>query len=135
MKKNVAMIVTGSAWRWLLSLDGFQVLGSVSVSQVVRGFHHSATLGYALDASQQGRGLMHEARQAVIAEVFGPGGINLQAAYRPENVRSGQVLQRLGFREIGLARDYLCIDGAWCDHLLTERLNPAFREADDATLR
>ena len=59
----------------------------------------------------------------------------LQAAYRPENLRSGQVLQRLGFREIGLARDYLCIDGAWCDHLLTERINPAFREANDATLR
>lgn len=136
LSQAAASAAEGSAWRWLLSRDGFEVLGSVSVSQVVRGFHHSAALGYALDAGQQGQGLMHEALQAIVAEVFDPAGHNLhrlQAAYRPENVRSARVLQRLGFRSIGLARDYLCIDGAWRDHVLCERVNLAFRE--DATLR
>ena len=36
------------------------------------------------------------------------------------------VLARLGFRQIGLARSYLFIDGAWRDHVLAARLNPAF---------
>ena len=76
-----------------------------------------ASLGYALDAAHQGAGLMHEALQAVIGEAFGPLNLHrLQAAYRPENTRSAAVLQRLGFRELGLARDYLFIDGAWRDH-------------------
>ena len=40
--------------------------------------------------------------------------------------RSLRVVQRLGFREEGLARDYLYIDGAWRDHLLFALVNPGF---------
>lgn len=120
----------GSGWRWLLlpADDDSRVLGSVAVNNVVRGFHHSASLGYALDAEAQGRGLMHEALQTVVQHVFSPA-VNLhrlQAAVRPENGRSLALLDRLGFARIGLARDYLCINGAWRDHLLFERLNPEF---------
>lgn len=125
----------GSGWRWLLlpAGDDSRVIGSVAVNTVVRGFHHSANLGYALDAQAQGQGLMHEALAAVIAHVFSPT-VNLhrlQAAVRPENLRSLRLLDRLGFTRIGLARDYLCIDGAWRDHLLLERLNPDFRPPAD----
>jgi [ribosomal protein S5]-alanine N-acetyltransferase len=84
-------------------------------------------LGYALDAQTQGQGLMHEALQAVIAHAFGSLNLHrLQAAYRPENTRSGAVLARLGFREIGLSQGYLFIDGDWRDHRLTELINPGF---------
>jgi ribosomal-protein-alanine N-acetyltransferase len=48
------------------------------------------------------------------------------ANYRPENLRSARLLARLGFIQEGYARDYLFIDGAWRDHVLTARLNPAF---------
>jgi len=44
----------------------------------------------------------------------------------PHNARSGRLLERLGFVNEGLAKDYLFIDGAWRDHVLTARLNPAF---------
>lgn len=130
LAQAAALAGEGTAWRWLLLRHDAptRVIGSVTVSGVVRGFHHSAALGYALDAQAQGAGLMHEALHAVIAQVFSPS-VNLhrvQAAYRPENLRSARVLQRLGFREIGLARAYLCIDGAWRDHMLTERLNAQF---------
>lgn len=119
----------GLAWRWLLQpLGSAELVGSVALSNVVRGFHHSATLGYALDAGLQGQGLMREALEAVLAEAFGPA-LNLhrvQAGCLPHNARSIGLLQRLGFREIGLAQDYLCIDGRWQDHRLFERLNPDF---------
>ena len=36
----------------------------------------------------------------------------------PENVASRRVLEKLGFREEGLFRRYLDVDGAWRDHLL-----------------
>lgn len=125
----------GSGWRWLLLAadDSSRVIGSVALNNVVRGFHHSANLGYALDEKAQGQGLMQEALQAVLRTSFGTG-FNLhrvQAAVRPENLRSLALLQRLDFRQIGLARDYLQIDGAWRDHLLFERLNPHFRTPPD----
>lgn len=122
----------GSALRWWLVHAG-QVVGSAHVSAIERGPFCSAHLGYALDAAHQGQGLMHEALTAVVAEVCSPR-VNLhrlQAAWRPENLRSGAVLQRLGFTDIGLAPHYLYIDGAWRDHRLAQLLNPAFTPPAD----
>jgi len=106
-----------------------QVIGSVHFSQIARGAFHCAMLGYALDQAHVGQGLMHEALQASLAEVFS-GRVNLhrvQAGYRPENRRSAAVLARLGFEIEGLAKRYLFIDGDWRDHCLTARLNPDFQ--------
>lgn len=107
---------------------GLTVIGSINLSNLARGPFQSCNLGYALDATFQGFGLMHEALRAVVNEAFAPA-INLhriQAAVRPNNLRSLAVLQRLGFREEGLARDYLYIDGAWRDHRLFALTNPGF---------
>lgn len=120
---------TGYRW-WLLPREGPRhVIGTVNVSQVARGAFQSAMLGYALDERVQGLGLMHEALEAVIDEVFGPR-VNLhrlQANHRPENRRSAAVLARLGFCEEGRAPAYLYIDGAWREHVLAARVNPSFR--------
>ncbi len=108
------------------------VIGSVHFSQVSRGAFQSAMLGYALDAGCVGQGLMTEALVAGLAEMFSPR-VNLhriQAAYRPENDRSGAVLERLGFRLEGLAHDYLFIAGAWRDHRIAAIHNPRFARPD-----
>ncbi len=108
------------------------VIGSVHFSQVSRGAFQNTMLGYALDEAYVGQGLMTEALVAGIAEMFSPR-VNLhrvQAAYRPENARSGKVLARLGFGFEGLARDYLFIDGAWRDHRITSLSNPLFAQPD-----
>jgi ribosomal-protein-alanine N-acetyltransferase len=54
------------------------------------------------------------------------------ANYRPQNERSARLLERLGFTREGLAKDYLFIDGAWRDHVLTSLTN---RHFDDASLQ
>jgi len=118
------------ALRWWLSPRDApgRVVGSVHLSAIARGPFQSCHLGYALDAGCEGRGLMHEALAAVVAEAFSPA-VNLhriQAAVRPENARSIALLQRTGFRDEGLARDYLFIAGAWRDHRLFARTNPGF---------
>ena len=41
----------------------------------------------------------------------------LQADIRPENTPSRRLVERLGFRQEGLMRSYLDIDGDWRDHL------------------
>jgi len=107
-----------------------ELVGQIGVSQLARGPFQNASLGYSLDARAQGQGLMHEALQAVIAELFGPRVHlhRLQAAVRPENRRSRAVLQRLGFSPIGLSRRYLFINGAWRDHELFDLVNPGWPE-------
>jgi [ribosomal protein S5]-alanine N-acetyltransferase len=124
---------SGSALRWWLSPrrgDGSELIGSIAFSQIARGPFQSAMLGYQLDAGCEGRGQMHEALQAALAEVFSRRVMlhRVQANVRPENERSLKLLQRLGFGIEGLAPQYLFIDGAWCDHLMTALLNPAFTD-------
>lgn len=109
-----------------------EVIGSLHFSQVSRGAFQSAMLGYALDEACVGQGLMTEAIVAGLGEMFSPR-VNLhrvQAAYRPENVRSAKVLERLGFAAEGVAPDYLYIDGAWRDHIVASLRNPAFALPD-----
>jgi ribosomal-protein-alanine N-acetyltransferase len=107
-----------------------RIVGQVHFSSIVRGAFHNAMLGYQLDVAMQGRGLMHEALQAGIAEMFSAQ-VNLhrlQAAHLPENLRSAAVLGRLGFEREGLARRYLFIAGQWRDHVINALLNDGFRD-------
>ena len=119
---------TGIGW-WLFATDDPAVaLGQIHFSQIARRAFCNAMLGYAIDAAHEGRGLMREALQAALADAFGSR-VQLhrvQANVRPENTRSLALLARLGFEREGLAREYLFIDGAWRDHLMTALRNPAW---------
>lgn len=119
----------GAVVRWVLRLreDPHRIIGRVNYTQIARGPFQSCMLGYAIDAAHQGRGLMHEALEATIEHIFTVLRLHrIQANYVPENHRSGRLLERLGFAREGLAKNYLYINGAWRDHVLTARLNPAF---------
>ena len=60
-------------------------------------------LGYAFGARYWGRGYATEAASAVLAEAFGPLGLDrVVAITREANVRSRRVLAKLGFRTEGL---------------------------------
>jgi len=104
-----------------------QVLGTVSVSNIVRGVFQAGNLGYGIDQTLQGQGLMQEAVSEVIRFAFADMRLHrLQANYQPGNQRSAALLQRLGFVEEGLARNYLYINGQWRDHMLTSLTNASF---------
>lgn len=119
----------GAVVRWVLRPRDVTdlVIGRINYTQIARGPFQSCMLGYAIDAAYEGRGLMREALEATIEHVFSVLRLHrIQANYVPENERSGNLLARLGFEREGLARDYLYINGAWRDHVLTARRNPAF---------
>ena len=125
---SAAAVAAGTlvGW-WLFAADEpEQALGQIHLSQIARAPFCNALLGYSIDAAHEGRGLMREALDAVLADAFGPrvGLHRVQANVRPENTRSLALLERLGFEREGLAREYLFIDGAWCDHVLTARRAP-----------
>jgi ribosomal-protein-alanine N-acetyltransferase len=119
----------GEAFRYWMRLadDPARIVGQIHFSSIVRGSFQSALLGYGIDKSVEGRGLMHEAVEAGIAEMFSSRVQlhRIQAAHLPENLRSAAVLARLGFEREGLARKYLYINGAWRDHVINALLNNA----------
>lgn len=119
----------GAVARWVVRLRAApaRVIGRVNFTQIARGPFQSCMLGYAIDAAHEGQGLMREALDATIGHAFVVLRLHrIQANYVPGNARSAALLERLGFRREGIAKDYLFIDGAWRDHVLTARLNPAF---------
>jgi ribosomal-protein-alanine N-acetyltransferase len=125
-----AAFAAGTGYRYLLQPigDTSRVVGSIHFSNIVRGAFQSCTLGYALDQTLEGQALMTEALRSAIAEMFSKR-VNLhriQAAFRPENGRSAEVLKRLGFHDEGVAPDYLFIDGMWRVHRIATLLNKAF---------
>lgn len=64
-----------------------------------------AELGYVLGRAHWGRGLMHEALQALLAWALDAGGLRrLEAEVNPANTASVAVLQRLGFTQEGRLR-------------------------------
>lgn len=101
------------------------VLGMANFTQFIRGAFMACTLGYSLARDAQGQGLMREALEEAIRYVFDDLGMHrIMANYLPINERSGGLLRRLGFQVEGYARDYLFINGAWRDHILTALTNP-----------
>ncbi len=113
------------------------VLGLVSFSNIIRGAFQSCFLGYALAERQQGKGLMTEALRLGIAYMFEEMHLHrISANYLPHNIRSAELLRRLGFTIEGTAKDYLRIEGRWQHHTLTSLLNPAWApEAESPTSR
>ncbi len=120
----------GIAWRWFLTLTETPdvIIGQVHFSQVFRGVFQNAMLGYAIGAEWEGKGLMSEALQAGIGEVFSERGRlhRIQANALPYNERSLKLLEKLGFQREGVASNYLFIDGAWRDHVMTALINPDY---------
>ena len=120
----------GRAARFVLQLPGPEsgpVVGTCNYTNIVRGPFLACHLGYQIARAHEGHGLMAEALRATNAFVFRELRLHrIMANYRPENERSGRLLERLGFVREGVAKDYLFIDGAWRDHVLTSLTNPLF---------
>jgi ribosomal-protein-alanine N-acetyltransferase len=103
------------------------VVGTCNYTNIVRGPFQACYLGYQLGRAFEGRGLMAEALTATNAFAFDTLRLHrIMANYRPENARSARLLERLGFVREGLARNYLFIDGAWRDHVMTALTHPAY---------
>ena len=107
----------GTSIPFAIRVEG-RLAGQVTVDNIVRGAMRSGHLGYWIDRSVAGRGMASLAVALACDHAFGAAGLHrLQADIRPENHRSQQLVQRLGFRQEGVLRRYLDIDGDWRDHL------------------
>jgi len=78
-----------------------------------------AEIGFDLGPGFWGQGYMTEALRLVITHGFERMKLNrIDALVYVENDRSIRLLQRLGFKQEGLLRDYFYLDGRFYDHYL-----------------
>jgi len=102
---------------------GGRLAGGVTLSDIRRHAAQSTTIGYWIGAPFLRRGYGLAAVEAATAYAFDALHLNrVEAACQPGNVASRSLLEKAGFTEEGLARDYLFINGAWRDHVLYARL-------------
>ena len=81
------------------------------------GSLRSGYLGYYAFSGCEGRGLMSERLQLVVAQAFGPLGLHrLEANIQPGNTASLRLVERVGFVKEGFSEKYLHINGEWRDH-------------------
>lgn len=107
----------GLALPWVVMYDGAFV-GQLTVGSILWGSARSGQVGYWIDEAVAGKGITPTALAMAIDHCFFVVGLHrVEASIRPENVASRRVVEKLGFREEGLRRKYLHIDGAWRDHL------------------
>jgi ribosomal-protein-alanine N-acetyltransferase len=103
--------------------------GLISMVEIIpRAPVWRARVGYSLDASTEGRGLMSESLALVVRYAFED--LNLKrllAGFVPHNARSAKVLERAGFVREGYHREYLFVGGQWHDHVETSLINPAWK--------
>ena len=101
-----------------------RVIGSVALSNIVRGAFLSCHLGYRLDGTEQGKGYMTEAIKELTAYAFQNLNLHrIEANIMPHNMASLKVTEKLGFYHEGLAKQYLRINGRWEDHIHMVLLN------------
>lgn len=121
LERTAELRAVGAGERFLILSNG-GIAGILSVSNIIRDCFQSATLGYFVALSHNGRGVATEAVRLAVEWAFEDVALHrLEAGTLPDNVASQRVLEKNGFRRIGLARDYLMIAGRWSDHVLFER--------------
>lgn len=108
----------GRAMPFAVTVDD-EFVGQLTVSHIVGGSARWAQIGYWIDRSRAGQGVIPTAVALAVDHcLFELRLHRIEIAIRPENTASLRVVEKLGFVEYGYARGYLHIDGAWRDHRL-----------------
>jgi [ribosomal protein S5]-alanine N-acetyltransferase len=99
--------------------DDEELLGGCTLSNVRRGVTQCCAIGYWIGERFSRQGYMQDAIHALLPFVFQTLGLHrIEAACLPANEPSKSLLIKTGFKQEGLARRYLQINGDWQDHVL-----------------
>jgi ribosomal-protein-alanine N-acetyltransferase len=103
--------------------DDNAMVGGLTLANIRRGVAQAGSIGYWVGAPFARNGYMTAAVRALVPYCFGTLRLHrLEAACIPGNSASISLLEKTGFAREGYARNYLCINGVWQDHLLYARL-------------
>jgi len=105
--------------------DSGDVVGRITLNNVVRGAFQSCSVGYWIRSAANSRGHATAAVRMMLRTAFDELGLHrVEAGTLVHNAASQRVLERNGFVRFGLAPRYVRIAGRWQDHVLFQVLNP-----------
>jgi [ribosomal protein S5]-alanine N-acetyltransferase len=115
---------TDQGYAFLISRTSDNALvGGLTLANIRRGVAQAGSIGYWMGQPFVRQGYMTAAVRAIIPFAFASLRLHrLEAACIPTNAGSIRLLEKTGFVREGYAREYLCINGIWQDHLLYGRL-------------
>lgn len=119
--------------RYFLCLeDTGEIVGTFNISGIVRGYFHSAYLGYEIFSPHQGRGYMTVGIKLLLNEAFAQLNLHrLEANIQPGNESSIKLVSRAGFVKEGYSKNYLNIGGqGWKDHERWAIVNNGWKNND-----
>jgi len=103
-----------------------ELIGTIALSDILRGGIQSCYVGYSLDEVHNGKGYATEALGLIVKFGFEELKLHrIEAGVMPRNVASQRVLEKCGFVREGLARKNVNINGKWEDHYSYGIINPA----------
>jgi [ribosomal protein S5]-alanine N-acetyltransferase len=107
----------GTGYGFGIFLDQ-ELAGEINLNAIQRGPFQNAYIGYWVDEAKAGRNLVPEAVVVLTRFAFEELRLHrLQIAIIPRNARSRRVMEKLQYREEGVALRYLEINGVWEDHI------------------
>jgi len=120
LSQDVASQQSGASLRlWMMPKGERKVIGSVSFYRILYGSLCSCMIGYRIDGDYEGKGLMREALNETVRFAFEEMGLHrIEAGILPHNTRSIALIERCGFKQEGLMRKAMEINGVWEDHVL-----------------
>ncbi|MEE8138700.1 MAG: GNAT family protein [Thermoanaerobaculia bacterium] len=107
----------GDKFQWIIRCDG-EPAGWITL--VVTNWDHGlAETGYALSSPYQSRGLMPQALDLLLADLFlNAPLVRIEARCAVDNVASQKVLEKVGFQREGRLRGYFVLGGRRVDNYL-----------------
>lgn len=121
-EKNIANL--DSVRFWIKEKDTNKIIGMIALNGIVMGVFQSCFLSYKLDKDYLNRGYMTEAAKKIIEIAFKDVALHrIEANIMPRNKASLRVVEKLNFKNEGLAKKYLKINGVWEDHIHMVLLN------------
>jgi ribosomal-protein-alanine N-acetyltransferase len=110
---------TDQAYNFFIFTHDETLVGGIGLSNLRRGVAETGSLGYWIGEPYARQGYMTAALPLTLDFCFGRLRLHrVEAACLPTNIPSRALLLRAGFQQEGYAREYLCIEGKWQDHLL-----------------
>jgi ribosomal-protein-alanine N-acetyltransferase len=107
----------GAGYGFGIFVDG-SFAGEINLNSLQRGPFQNAYVGYWIDEARAGHGYMPESVVVVTKFAFEDLRLHrLQIAIIPRNSNSRRVVEKLRYREEGVAVRYLEINGEWEDHV------------------
>ena len=110
---------------WTITHKGKdRMIGNIALWRLEKE-HYRAEIGYVLHPAHQGKGIMQEAMQAVIAYAFGTMGLHsIEANINPANLPSQRLLEKIGFVREAYFRENYYYNGKFLDSAIYSLLAP-----------